>query len=152
MDRSIPSRRAAGRKSACRSDLDFIQFTDPHLFEKANSASEEVFNLGAFAACIDEANRLHRQKTNDIGKGFDFVIVTGDLGLEELDKQTSRTNAITSMSVVAEVLRFSLITNWFFVPGNNDILGENPENIGKYHAFIDGLRTRLVGSICVSNL
>src|SRR5437667_8177136 len=53
--------------------VNFVQLTDPHLF------GSEPENERAFSNCVNEINaRLEK------GANYSFVVLTGDLGIEDL--------------------------------------------------------------------
>jgi hypothetical protein len=81
-----------GASLQAHAGLSFVQITDPHLFGK------EAGNERALRQCVDEINRRSGK-----GSEFRFVVVTGDLGIEDLvsdkiDKLTNPTAAEKSAS------------------------------------------------------
>jgi hypothetical protein len=113
----------------------FIHLTDPHLFDAGDRAAE---NEHAFRWSVEEINQRV-----DAGAQFSFVAVTGDLGIEKL--VPAGTNSSASVMVPAaqrlgRMLAGSKVPLWFFVPGNNDLLREDPKTITHYFAFIQALQ------------
>ena len=56
--------------------VSFFQITDPHLFE---GGQEEAENQAAFTASIKRINELSEGRAD-----YEFVVVTGDIGIENL--------------------------------------------------------------------
>src|ERR1043166_8071452 len=126
-------------------EISFVQFTDPHLFDSGESAKE---NLAAFKWCINSVNE--RSAT---GTQYAFIVVTGDLGLEgvlhsggESERKDSREldNAAKTLS---EAIASSRVPVWLFVPGNNDLIRENPQSITNYSAFIRAVSALTPGMV-----
>src|SRR6266849_2771217 len=100
-----------GFSSKDRGSIDFVQITDPHMFEKKPDKWQDTDNNKiAFAACIYETNR--RMDTNAYsGSNFKFVVVTGDLGLEAITGDTLTTRALDTVSAMIER---SIVRTWLF--------------------------------------
>jgi 3',5'-cyclic AMP phosphodiesterase CpdA len=126
--------------------INFVQLTDPHLFERADRdrIGQDTTNRIAFADCITRVNLLNNQLLSTKGAGFNFVVVTGDIGIEQLNPLTNAANWTSSVELVADLIHPSEITNWYFIPGNNDLDQEKPDTIWKYHQFIAELKTILL--------
>jgi len=123
----------------------FIQLTDPHLFESKKRQAQDSENRAAFKACVAKINDLNSTLQLTNRSGFQFVVVTGDLGIEELNPTNRAAQWQDAITTVADLIHPSTITNWLFVPGNNDLETENPDTIWKYHRFLGELKTRLLG-------
>ena len=88
------------------------------------------------------------------GPGFQFAAVTGDIGIEELNPTNHAAQWRDAVTMVRDLIQPSAVTNWLFVPGNNDLDAENLDTIWKYHQFLRELQTRLcvLGSHQVTDL
>jgi hypothetical protein len=128
----------------------FVQITDPHLFDQG----EEKDNKSALAACV---NRLNARIVED--GDYQFAIITGDIGIENLvsvgkdshgasilesDRVQRERRIEQGASDLARILAQSRIRVWLFLPGNNDLLNEEPD-LQYYRLFIQFLKNRLVG-------
>lgn len=123
--------------------IDFVQLTDPHVFEKPNRPGQALRNQNAFTDCIEQINRMNNQMLSN-GLSYSFVAVTGDIGIEQRIRANSNewNNAVAE---VAGIITQSEIRTWLFVPGNNDLDNEIPRSISDYHRFISGLKGSLPG-------
>jgi hypothetical protein len=131
----------------------FVQITDPHLFDEESEATN---NKEALAASIVKIN----ERANE-GIHYEFVVVTGDIGIEKLvgqlvakkESATGRKDAgidkeiddaiRKGVGVLSAILSTSKVRVWLFVPGNNDLYEENPATIEYYHRFIAQLGSTL---------
>ena len=128
----------------------FVQMTDPHLFDKG----EETENKTALTSCIRKLN----QQSVEEGE-FDFAVVTGDIGIENLVSIGKDTNGASILETdrarregrieqgaaeLASILSQSKIRVWLFLPGNNDLLNEEPD-LQYYRLFIQKLKDKLSG-------
>ena len=142
------------------SQVRFAHLTDPHIFEKSGREKEAESNELTFDWCVSKINAL-----NDSGEKFDFVVVTGDLGLENLltppenpkqpcDASKGNRKWKEGLEKLAMILEESAIRKWFFIPGNNDLYDERPCNIHHYRVFIQELadNPRLQGKIEAQDL
>ena len=124
--------------------VNFVQITDPHIFDDINEDGSRLDDKAAFASFIEKINQRVVEKKAEDGSTYDFVVVTGDLGLEQLVKgidEGSRGNRLKAGAVeLASLIGLSKISTWLFVPGNNDLLDENPINIKYYYEFIEALQ------------
>jgi hypothetical protein len=121
--------------------ISFVQLTDPHIFDdKVDNISG---NKQVLRWCIDQINYRF-----DTEKSYNFVVMTGDLGLEGLTKKNidgkktlddEQLNA-AALELAGMIVR-SKVKLWLFVPGNNDLLDEDPGTIDRYHFFIKALQT-----------
>lgn len=129
----------------------FVQITDPHLFDKEQAGIE---NRAALAACIKKINERMDEKA-----AYQFVIVTGDIGIENLvsnldeatGKQTLEPDQAKwklrieeGAAQMAAILSASKVRDWLFLPGNNDLFDENPDTT-YYRLFIKKLKEKLPG-------
>ncbi|HZH98800.1 MAG TPA: hypothetical protein VEX38_07495, partial [Fimbriimonadaceae bacterium] len=124
-------------------EIRFVHFTDPHLFDAEDRMVE---NEEALQWCIDRVN-----ESVLAGKRYAFVTVTGDLGLEKLSpaKDDPRVKAPAAVAEAAQKLgrriASSKVPLWLFVPGNNDLVEEDPATIGIYREFIQALAGQAPG-------
>ncbi|HEX6719513.1 MAG TPA: hypothetical protein VF088_20590 [Pyrinomonadaceae bacterium] len=155
-----------------KAQVSFVQITDPHIFddvhqtEKNPSQNEDnvLENRAALASLIGQINERELA-----GSKFNFIAVTGDLGIEALvlepsskdktdaeketippallndqirDKQRELiTNSLKKGARdLAGLIALSRVTLWLFVPGNNDVLGELPRHVRYYHEFMKELQ------------
>jgi tetratricopeptide (TPR) repeat protein len=141
-----------------RTQIRFVQVTDPHLFDEAGeaSANEASGNRDALSACVKKIN-----ERVDAGLMYQFVVVTGDIGVEKIVEklapqretatgkeresieQDIRKEIDKGVGVVSSILSSSKVRLWLFVPGNNDLVKENPKSIEYYHLFIEQLEAAL---------
>lgn len=127
--------------SNAHAQISFVQISDPHLFDDTFTSVDNRWNdKAALVSAIDKINQqvLHNAQ-------YKFVVVTGDLGLEELTAGITDPKQIKSYlehgaADLASMLVLSKVHHWLFVPGNNDLLNEDPKNIEYYHLFIDALK------------
>src|SRR3954470_18689055 len=82
---------ACAGPGAVAAEINFVQITDPHLFEKAETArAEEPLNFAALheaVAAINSAGAVRKcygGKEESNHSKYDFVAVTGDIGVENL--------------------------------------------------------------------
>ena len=67
-------------------EVRFVQLTDPHLFEVPGKEKETSDSLVYFNHAIDRTNELEAS-LNKNNQHLDFIILTGDLGIEKLIKK-----------------------------------------------------------------
>ena len=108
-----------------------IHLTDPHLWDGGDADD----NREALRVAIDKINLLHAREAAP----YDFVVVTGDLGIEKLPDATFD----AGVDFVAGQIARSRVMTWYFVPGNNDLTDEEPSTIHRYRRFIKQLKTKL---------
>lgn len=131
--------------------INFVQITDPHLFDKGQ---DEIDNQAALSACIARINERIDDKAD-----YKFAVVTGDMGIENLvsdlnekgkqriletDEKKREGRVEAGAARMASILSRSKIRVWLFLPGNNDLFNEEP-NTQYYKLFIQKLRDRLPG-------
>ncbi|HEY4313805.1 MAG TPA: metallophosphoesterase [Pirellulales bacterium] len=131
--------------------VDLVQLTDLHLF---GGVSE---NDRALRACIAEINRELVS-----GKPVNCVVVTGDLGLQDLiatgaaGHRTVVANAedllTTESKKFADIVATSRVKTWLFLPGNNDLIDENPESLRYFSKFLADVSSDIGGTINIVNL
>lgn len=124
--------------------VSFVQITDLHIFDDVDkSIDNRLDNKAAFASCIDKIN----QRITDNKLAYDFVVVTGDLGIEQLVDEENKASIAdrvrSGASDLASMLVLSKVRRWLFVPGNNDVAGEQPDKVKYYHLFLDSLADEL---------
>lgn len=125
-------------------DINFVQVTDPHIFD---GKGDIPGNKEALRWCINQLNGRVDAKAD-----YKFVIVTGDLGLEGLPAagNEKEPNAIIDRAKqLAEILKEAKVKQWLFLPGNNDLEEEDPRTIGTFHKFIQALKVELPGMTIV---
>jgi tetratricopeptide (TPR) repeat protein len=142
---------------ATSAQVSFVQITDPHLYDDPPEANE---NKRALIACVMKIDKL-------IGTGADykFAVVTGDIGIEKLvkplvdRKKLPNTNQeelkridraitlkITGAALeVANIIGQSRVKVWLFLPGNNDLIAEDPKTVNYYRDFVVLLGQALPG-------
>src|SRR3954470_24836664 len=97
--------------------VNFVQLTDPHLF------GGEPENEKAFSNCIHEINiRLDR------GADYSFVVLTGDIGIEDLVstkvgdlrelKKNVEIERNNGAAIFAKMIGACRVKTWLMVPGN----------------------------------
>ena len=136
--------------SQAHAQVRFVQITDPHLFDPG----DEVENKLALAAGIRKLN----DRIVESGE-YQFAVITGDIGIENLvstrkdangpnilepDKAKRDNRIEQGATELASILSSSKIRVWLFLPGNNDLLNEEPD-LQYYRQFIQILKTKLVG-------
>jgi hypothetical protein len=129
----------------------FVQITDPHLFDKEQDGIE---NRAALAACIKKINERMDEKAE-----YQFVVMTGDIGIENLvsnldeatgkrtlepDQAKWKLRIAEGAAQMAAILSASKVRDWFFLPGNNDLFDETPDTT-YYRLFIKKLKEKLPG-------
>src|ERR1051326_3196972 len=128
----------------------FIHITDPHLFDEGDQAE----NKFALAACIHKVN----DQIVETGE-YQFAVITGDIGLEKLvsigqnsqgdnvlepDKAKRERRIEQGARDLASILVQSKIRVWLILPGNNDLLNEEPD-LQYYRLFIKFLQSQVPG-------
>src|SRR6185312_6539764 len=117
----------------------FIQMTDAHLFDSGAHNT----TMGGYQAFVDNESALawtilKINKLVSSGKRIDFVLFTGDFGLEGTDCGNIRRKIAPSqplvlcseaVDTVAAFFRALLVDKVLIVPGNNDVPDEEPQNI-----------------------
>ncbi len=146
------------RPTGPEQQVTFVQLTDAHLFDQrskqqdsAKSDPDAGGNWEALQWSIDRINSLAKG-----GKRIDFVVYTGDLGLQNVAFPHSRTCAARAVAVerglpaipeesgadelVAELNRLT-VRDIFFVSGNSDSLGDDGTD-GRFDCFLLALQER----------
>jgi tetratricopeptide (TPR) repeat protein len=140
--------------SAASAQITFVQLTDPHLFDDPPEANE---NRRALMTCVTQID-----KSIGAGAVYKFVLVTGDIGIEKVVKplldrkqataspqerdsidQAIILNITSAAWDIAKIIGQSRVKVWLFLPGNNDLIGEDPDTINYYRDFIAHLRQLL---------
>ena len=98
----------------------FVQLTDPHLFDQ----SEREQNKQIFIDAIWEINKLQAKNG-----AYDFVVVTGDIGVESIINNEGEGAIDKNAKMIADKMSLSEVKLWLFVPGNNDLVDELPHTI-----------------------
>jgi hypothetical protein len=124
----------------------FVQITDPHLFD---GGAEGIENKAALAACIKKLN-----ERTDEHADYSFAVITGDIGIENLISTGKNPNTLEpdqakregrleqGAAELASILSQSKIRAWLILPGNNDLLNEEPDT-HYYRVFIQKLQSML---------
>jgi hypothetical protein len=124
--------------SGAQAQISFVQISDPHVFDDTSDVADNRWNdKAAFISFIEQINQQV-----DLKAQYNFVVITGDLGLERLvtgDRKQVESNLRTGAADFASMLVLSKVHRWLFVPGNNDLLNEEPKSIEYYHFFIEAL-------------
>src|SRR5260370_22589391 len=107
----------------------FVQVTDPHLLESGKRGTpeeKEVEKLSTGLAWKWALGEVTRLVTS--GEHIDFVVFTGDLGLERAcpDGRMACDAWETAVNRVYEDLKALPIKRVFIVRGNNDLVDEDP--------------------------
>jgi predicted MPP superfamily phosphohydrolase len=155
---SVAATRARSpRFPAPDQQLTFAQLTDAHLFDEgreqptAEAYRQTAENWKALRWSIDRINTLAAA-----GRQIDFVVYTGDLGLQNVAFQESKTCLVKAVDaqpglpptpqesaanqLVAELDRLTARTI-FFVSGNKDPLDEDASD-GRFDCFLLSLQER----------
>lgn len=155
---SLSAAEGAGHKTG---QITFAQVTDAHLFDEgwnqpmAQAFQQAAENWRALRWSIDEINSLVKD-----GQAIDFVVYTGDLGLQNVDFPPSAGCMVHPVSaqaglppipekaavddLAAELDRL-LVRKVLFVAGNNDPWEEDASD-GRYDCFLAALREKLGSS------
>jgi hypothetical protein len=160
------------------SQVTFVQVTDAHIFDAGKRASTEN---GAKKEQADSWDALHWSitQTNQLLKGgaeIEFVVFTGDFGLEYVRSPGEAPcnnnakdlaafedirkrgwpklfSASEAARRVAEQLRHLQVRTVYLVPGNNDLIMEDPCDIDRYRNFVKQLREQMpLGAPLVADL
>jgi calcineurin-like phosphoesterase family protein len=124
--------------SAFTATVDFVQITDPHIFDCKGDVEG---NKEALKWCINQINGRAGAKAD-----YKFIVVTGDLGLEGLPcggNEKEPGAKVDRAKELADIIKQSTVKRWLFLPGNNDLVEENPADIGTFHRFIKTLKDQL---------
>jgi hypothetical protein len=144
--------------AACRSPapnaVRFAVFTDTHLFDEKGKDVGEILRHSA----QDRDALRWAVTTIDRQPDLDFVVYTGDWGLENVDFAGSgcpaqpvalredRLQPFPWRSAVAEVataLAELHQRRLLMLPGNNDLTAERAADLGRYTCFVERLRSAL---------
>lgn len=151
----------------------FVQWTDPHVFDAGKGRhaegvrEEELDNWAAFHWAVIETNRLALVEHRTI----DFVAITGDFGLENVNLPArgalaaegcpnpnpeknpeknpqkegpiSRVELAEAATRVARELDALVVKRVYLVPGNNDLCNEDPKDLHRWAEFVFELQTDL---------
>ncbi len=147
--------------SVCLAEVNFVHITDPHIFEAPGKNKEAKLSLKDFANLVNKINKLQDKKL------LDFILLTGDFGIEKLvakkmidnTNETEKNNALIikedgklyklqkdnskwqkAITDVANIISKSDVKLWLLVPGNNDLVDEIPNTINFYADFIADLK------------
>jgi len=132
---------------ASAQSVTFIQITDAHIFD--SDAKDAA--MGGYAAQLDNNSSLgwailSINKLVTSGKHIDFVVFTGDFGLEKTDCGGIVANAKSCSDAIATAtsyFRAALVKKILIVPGNNDVPNEDPDKLAAYDAFVQGVAAQL---------
>lgn len=130
-------------------DVSWVHLSYPRLFSAPEAAT---LNQEAFAASVAEIE--HRI---DNGESFDFVAVTGDLGVASLLRPTVdcyRAGAPEKLlpawdqavGTLTHLLKPSRVEFWIFLPGGGDLIAGCPEPGGAYRELVAAVAGRLEDS------
>lgn len=142
-------------------ELNFVQITDPHLFETPERENEAKDSLRYFNLAVERINKFNQDHS------LNFVLLTGDLGLEKLvnkipisqsDAKEKKESLIINedgkfftleknekkwklaVDSVSKVISRSNTKLWLLVPGNNDLFDELPETITLFRDFVHDIK------------
>jgi len=124
---------AAGCFTASAQTVTFVQLTDAHLFDAGKHRTAQagyqdyLDNRSGLEWAVSDTNRLVAK-----GRCIDFVAFTGDFGMEDVDPKDAARE-------VAPFFRALMVKKILLVPGNNDLKGEDPGDIGRYQTFVTQL-------------
>jgi len=167
---AVPAAGQPGKESQLvdPSQVTFVQITDAHIFDAGKRASneagakkEQVDSWDAFQWSITQTNQLLKA-----GAGIEFVVFTGDFGLEYVrsDSEAPCNNNPKDLAAfedirkrgwpklfspseasrkVAQQLRRLGVRTIYLVPGNNDLIMEDPCDIDRYKNFVKQLREQM---------
>ncbi|MBV8075945.1 MAG: metallophosphoesterase [Planctomycetaceae bacterium] len=119
----------------------FAQISDLHILDaelKSPKVDSRPENESGFRWAIREMNRR-----NDLGPAYDFVIFTGDLGLEVLLTSSDEGVEGRLKKAASEFRKFldqSNVNVWLMMAGNNDLLKEDPDTVKYFHQFFKFLQ------------
>ncbi len=145
-------------------DATFAQITDPHLFD----AGRNVHHLNVYEEALDNRAALHWAilEINRIvaeGKHLDFVVVTGDWGLENVrlssdpqhpvpckcpspQEREGPIEPVSLDSATSEVKRefdALVVPRIFLLPGDADLCNGEIRDLHRYAEFIQDLANKL---------
>lgn len=151
------TRARSFRSTGSEQQVTFAQLTDAHLFDEgwkqplAEAYREAADNWNALHSSIDRINSLAKG-----GKHMDFVVYTGDLGLQNVAFPDSKACPVKAVhleaglpptpeesaanQLIAELDRLA-VRNIFFVSGDNDPLEEDATD-GRFECFLLALQER----------
>lgn len=172
-DRPLSDTAAANSSATVRAeDITFAQITDAHLFD----AGKRRHGPGIFEEALDNRAALHWAilEINRIeagGRHIDFVVFTGDWGLENVKVSAptaeqrglkmpqcpaaspSDEGPVPAVDVkaaakeVADEFRALVVNKVFLVPGNNDVCNEDPRDLYRYVEFVADVQQELPGRV-----
>jgi len=138
--------------------LTFVQITDAHVFDEGYNQKTD----SGYKSVGEDWSSLHWavQRINELiraGERIDFVVYTGDLGLQnvELDKDCTVVPAKVlleglppikkewAVGKIARELNTLAVTSVYFVPGNNDIINEAVTDAARPACFVKLVQTEL---------
>jgi hypothetical protein len=149
------------QSSPQRHKITFVQLTDAHIFDEGWKQS----TVEALREAADDRTALHWavQEINRLvssGTEVNFVVYTGDLGLQNVDfPRDSNCKALPlqlepglppftlqfAVNEVATELNQLLVRTIYFLPGNNDLKGEDVTD-RRYDCFLTLLKNSLLSS------
>ncbi|MBZ5505823.1 MAG: metallophosphoesterase [Acidobacteriia bacterium] len=137
---------------ASAQSVTFIQITDPHIFD----SNAHNTAMGGYTAQLDNESSLgwailSINKLVASGKQhIDFVIFTGDFGLEKTDcggnivpKKPGPIACSDAVATATSYFRAALVKKILIIPGNNDVPEEDPGKLAAYYAFVQGVSAQL---------
>jgi len=130
---------------ACQADRQppvwFVHATDPHLFDRADDEKpkemteeqkQEDKERRKFQEGMSQRTFADFLRTVGALSGTDakpaFLVVTGDFGVDGVVGKTPASQEKLPERVLADLLAASPIQNVYFVPGNNDVVGESEQS------------------------
>lgn len=125
----------SGMNNSTRSSTTFVQIPDVHLFDDSKRRPEDELwkqDEQAFKWALHEIGKI---------KDLKFVVFSGDLGLEMTGPFWER-YAVNYFANDTELSKLD-VQYILFVPGNNDLLNEEPADIKRYRSFVTALGNAL---------
>jgi calcineurin-like phosphoesterase family protein len=127
--------------SCCQRDTSsatFVQISDVHLFDEGKPRALNDKPVHKLWQDDERALDWALGKIKAI-EGLKFIVFTGDLGLEMTGPYWER----QAVDYFAKKLCGLPVRHILFVPGNNDLLNEDPKDIGRYQSFVAELEKRI---------
>ncbi len=136
----------------------FVQITDAHIYDDgwklpvADAMRQAADDRDALTWAIGEVGA---QVTR--GERVDFVVYSGDLGLQNVDFAGSGCSTLETtlqpglppfelrgaVDEMAHALELLPVEQVYFTPGNNDLADEKVEDTGRVDCFVSALQQRL---------
>lgn len=139
----------------------FVQLTDAHIYDDgwklpvANAMRQAADDRDALTWAVDEINAQVAR-----GERVDFVMYSGDLGLQNVDFAGSGCALLETtlqpglppfelrgaVDEIANLLATMTVPRVYFTPGNNDLQDEKVQDAGRVDCFVTAVQQRLAAS------